>query len=126
MADVSFSMAVDDDLPLTVRRERDARAREARERQAGAVLARIEREEGDGLSAPAATVTAFDIPFPRLAWFMLKAVFAAIPALLALTVVLWLIGQALQSAFPQLVKMKVDIQIYSPQSAADFRGSRPR
>ena len=34
---------------------------------------------------------------------------------------LWLFGQGLQSFFPQLVKMKIDVQIYSPQSAADFR-----
>lgn len=34
MADQSLSMTVDDDLPRTVRRERDAREREAREREA--------------------------------------------------------------------------------------------
>jgi hypothetical protein len=45
--------------------------------------------------------------------FFIKAVFAAIPALLLLTVLLWLFGQGLQSAFPQLLKMK--ILIYVPQ-----------
>ena len=53
--------------------------------------------------------------------FFIKAVFAAIPALIALIALLWLFGQGLQSYFPQLVKMKIDVQIYSPQSAADFR-----
>ena len=37
-----------------------------------------------------------------------------------LTMLLWLFGQGLQSFFAQLVKMKIDVQIYSPQSAADF------
>ena len=61
------------------------------------------------------------MPFFRLVTFFIKAVFAAIPALIMLTALLWLFGQGLQSFFPQLLKMKIDVQIYSPQSAADFR-----
>ena len=41
--------------------------------------------------------------------------------MIALIAFLWLLGQGLQKLFPQLVKMKIDVQIYSPQSAADFR-----
>ena len=73
------------------------------------------------MPAPAPTVVDIDVPFVRLTMFFIKAVFAAIPALIALIALLWLFGQGLQSFFPQLVKMKIDVQIYSPQSAADFR-----
>jgi hypothetical protein len=117
-------MTADDDLPRTIRRERDARereAREARERQAPVSVPTIEREGAYDLPAPAARVTDIDVPFFRLMMFFVKAVFAAVPALLALTALLWLFGQGLQSAFPQLLKMKIDVQIYAPQSAADFR-----
>ena len=128
------TMTMDDDLPRTIRRERDAREREAREREARERQAR-EREPGPppvpqmeregayavATSAPGSTVTDIDVPFFRLMTFFIKAVFAAIPALIMLTALLWLFGQGLQSLFPQLVKMKIDVQIYSPQSAADFR-----
>lgn len=126
MSEPTFSMTADDDLPRTIRRERDAREREAREQQARerepSIAARaIEREGAYGMPAPAATVTAIDVPFLRLMMFFIKAVFAAIPAMLALTALLWLFGQGLQSYFPQLLKMKIDVQVYAPQSAADFR-----
>jgi hypothetical protein len=120
------TMTADDDLPRTIRREREAREREAREREAARPLPpvpQIEREPAYAASASAAgsTVTDIDVPFFRLTAFFIKAVFAAIPALIMLTALLWLFGQGLQSLFPQLVKMKIDVQIYSPQSAADFR-----
>lgn len=129
------TMTADDDLPRTIRREREAREREAREREARERQARereaagpppmpqIEREAAYSapMPAPGSTVTDIDMPFLRLMTFFIKAVFAAIPALIMLTALLWLFGQGLQSFFPQLVKMKIDVQIYSPQSAADFR-----
>src|SRR5436853_65989 len=121
MSEPTFSMTADDDLPRTIRREREAREREARERQAAASVPLVERERAYDLLAPAATVTALEIPFFRLVTFFIKAVFAAIPAMIVLTLLLWLLGQALQSYFPQLLKMKIDIQVYSPQSTADFR-----
>jgi hypothetical protein len=117
---LSITAEEEDDLPRTIRRERDARDREAREKAAvvptsptGPIA--LERNGvGDfRLPAPAATVTAFDVPFGKLMMFFIKAVFAAIPALLLLTVLLWLFGQGLQQAFPQLLKMK--ILIYVPQ-----------
>ena len=77
------------------------------------------------MPAPApATVVDFDVPFAKLAMFFVRAVFAAIPALLVLMALLWVFGQTLQTFFPQLLKMKIDVQIYSPQSAADFRVNR--
>ena len=132
MSEPTFSMTADDDLPRTIRRERDAREREARERlarereAATAVSApSIEHEGGYGaLAAPPATVTDIDVPFLGLMTFFIKAVFAAIPALIMLTALLWLFGQGLQTFFPQLLKMKIDVQIYAPQSAADFRGEK--
>lgn len=120
MSEPSLSMTADDDddLPRTIRRERDAREREARERQAAIPSPAFEREgfmsgAVAAPSAPAATVTDFEVPFVRLMLFFLKAVIAAIPALLVLTLLLWLFGHGLQSYFPQLLKMK--ILIYMPQ-----------
>ena len=132
MSEPTFSMTADDDLPRTIRRERDAREREARERQArereaatAVPVPSIEREGAYGaLASPPATVTDIDVPFLGLMTFFIKAVFAAIPALIMLTALLWLFGQGLQTFFPQLLKMKIDVQIYAPQSAADFRGER--
>ena len=54
--------------------------------------------------------------FTRLGAFLIFCVM--------LTAMLWLFGQGLQTFFPQLLKMKIDVQIYAPQSAADFRGER--
>src|SRR5436190_5069442 len=108
MPEPTFSMTADDDLPRTIRREREAREREARERQArereaamAASVPSIERDGGYGaLASPPATVTDIDVPFVRLMMFFVKAVFAAIPALIVLTALLWLFGQGLQSLFP--------------------------
>ena len=128
MPEPTFSMTADDDLPRTIRRERDAqreaREREARERQPAVAAPAPRRESEVALdipSSPPATVVDFDVPIAKLAKFFVKAVFAAIPALLVLMALLWVLGQTLQMFFPQLVQMKVDVQIYSPQSAADFR-----
>jgi hypothetical protein len=115
MPEPTFSMTADDDLPRTIRRERDAREREARERQAAAVSAPALLREGEGefeVPAPAATVVDFDVPLAKLAMFFVRAVFAAIPALLVLMALLWVLGHTLQTFFPQLLKMK--ILIYMP------------
>ena len=126
MAEPHF--AAEDDLPRTFRREREARDREAREREAqfsnphgaGAAAAHAPRDFGapsdfaasaapDPLYAAAGvgTVTRFDVPFLHLMTFFLKSVVAAIPALILLTVILWFFGQALQTFFPDLVKLKI-------------------
>lgn len=130
-----------DDLPRTFRREKEARAREARERAAQeraaapslpAPSAPTQNTMGYGPapSAPAprvdadpdyapqimdapypATVQRFEVPFLHLVMFFLKAVLAAIPALILLTVILWFAGSALQALFPELVKMKILISL---------------
>lgn len=117
-----------DDLPRTFRREREAREREARERAAAERAAAPSLPTPDDYAAggpqpqvysdpslaPAiedmpypASVRRFDVPFLHLVGFFLKAVIAAIPALILLTVILWFAGAALQALFPELVKMKI-------------------
>lgn len=115
-----------EDLPRTLRREKEAREREKRER-----AAREREAQPSGLSAPQpeptnytasypyasaayamdepypASVRAIDVPFFRLMLFFIKAVFAAIPALVILMALLWLAGQALEAAFPELLKAKI-------------------
>jgi hypothetical protein len=117
MSEPSLSMTADDDLPRTIRREREAREREARERETRERAAIVPSgptalERNDfGYPAPAATVTDFDVPFVKLMMFFIKAVFAAVPALVVLTIMLWLLGQGLQTAFPQLLKLKILIYV---------------
>lgn len=117
-----------DDLPRTLRREKEARAREARERAARERAAAPTLSTGidDDYSRPqpqiyrsaetepcignapiAATVRAFDVPFARLVTFFLKAAIAAVPGVLLLGVILWFVGAGLELAFPQLIKMKI-------------------
>lgn len=134
MTDASIDLATDsdfDDLPRTLRREREARAREARERAAR------ERDltddvhgsarTSDDFSGPAfnpaggrghtpmiygdepvpAVVTRFDVPFMRLVAFFMKAVFAAVPALIVLGVMLWFAGKGLQTYYPELIHTRI-------------------
>src|SRR5262245_64580593 len=105
MPEPTFSMTVDDDLPRTIRRERDAqrereaRERETREREAQArerqpaIAMPVPRRDSEisieSPRSPPATVVDFDVPIGKLAKFFIKAVFAAIPALLALMALLW-------------------------------------
>jgi hypothetical protein len=119
-----------DDLPRTLRREKEARAREARERAAQErAAAPTLSTDADEYSRPRpqiyraddadprldtpvpAAVRRFDVPFLHLVSFFLKAVLAAIPALILLGVILWFAGSALETAFPQLIKMKILIGI---------------
>jgi hypothetical protein len=123
-------MDADDDLPRTIRRERDAkeaREREAREREARerlsmgpAPVRTFERQTTysdrqvpygfgapSGLAAPSGNVAMLDVPFSKLMAFFVKAVFAAIPALVILVAALWLAGHGLQTLFPDLMKLKV-------------------
>jgi hypothetical protein len=116
-----------DDLPRTLRRERDARQRQAREKEAREKEAR-ERETRDrtlseavatnhlydaavptpiSADPPEVAVHRLDIPFFHLMRFFLKAVFAAVPALIVLAGMIWLGMQAVQIYFPDLVKMQV-------------------
>lgn len=112
-----------DDLPRTLRRARDEH--EARERAASSprfpasLKAAMTAASEDATSAPdramrpsgdGVTVTRFDVPFGRLVAFFLKAVFAAVPALIVLMIMLWTVGEILQRYFPWLLKMRILVQ----------------
>lgn len=112
MSDTDIPLSADsdfDDLPRTLRRER--------ERQSATAAAPMTAGPYDGPNhgfSPsldddpvAARVTHLDIGFFRLMTFLVKAVVAAIPALLLLAVILWFAGQALQTFFPELIQMKI-------------------
>ena len=113
-----------DDLPRTLRREREARYRETleragREARPGSApvppagpsptfgapagvgshtqLGLIDDADGRGV-----TVTAFKVPFLRLVLFFLKAAVAAIPAIILLGLAFWMLGFALRGVFPEL------------------------
>jgi len=104
-----------DDLPRTLRREHEARAREARERTPSmtAPVAEPVFQAAESYDAPAtaetfpAVVKAIDVPFVQLSLFLIKAVLAAIPALLLLMAILWGIGQVIETVMPNLLKMKI-------------------
>lgn len=120
MAEPRF--ADEDDLPRTLRRERDAREREMREREfhpADDGYAPIQVQPlpaqpygydlspaGDGT----VTVTRLKIPFVHLALFFMKAVVAAIPALILLTVLLWGMGQGLKAFFPDFRHFEIVVK----------------
>ncbi|MFT3730046.1 MAG: hypothetical protein QM780_01290 [Hyphomicrobium sp.] len=115
-----------EDLPRTLRREKEARAREARERDAQEraaapslpmgsderpkpqpqIYASADFNPGSATAGPV-TVKKIDVPFVELMLFFLKAVFAAIPALILLGAALWILGNLLELAFPWLIKMKI-------------------
>lgn len=124
MSDHQLTMTADggeDDLPRTLRREREARDREARERSYQMPSAASIMGGNHYASSPAGPVFAgdlqpavvrhFDVPFVQLMLFCIKAVFAAIPAVLLLTVMLWLGGQALLTYFPKLVHTEIIIRV---------------
>ena len=113
-----------DDLPLTLRLEHEARAREAREREgqnlnstmgasahASADTSYQAAQSYEATAMPGepypSVVKAIDIPFGHLVAFCIKVVLAAIPALLLLMVILWGVGQVLEILLPNLLKMKI-------------------
>ncbi len=132
MADHNFGPIGDDpadDLPRTFRREKEARAREAKERadreraaaptlstapdlKPNAAAPKIYAEpiaaDASVTDAPyPAIVRGFDVPFAHLVKFFCKAVLAAVPALILLTAILWLLGGLVETFFPDLIKMKI-------------------
>lgn len=123
MPEPHFS-TLSDDLPRTLRRardERDARDREANgTRFPSSLKAAMSAASGGTMQAPeysagmpvsdGMTVTRIDVPFHRLVSFFMKAVFAALPALVMLMIVFWTIGEVLQRYFPWLLKMRILIQ----------------
>jgi hypothetical protein len=99
-----------DDLPRTLRREREARERAA-QAAASAAYRADDAGWGAGNAAQPAVVTAFNVPFLRLMVFCIKLVLAAVPALILLTALLWLAGEVLITYFPWLVKVQVVIRV---------------
>ncbi|WP_424956881.1 hypothetical protein [Hyphomicrobium sp. 1Nfss2.1] len=123
MASVDFPLTADeglDDLPRTLRREREARERAARQKEAKARAATLTHDFGIQEHAypaevPAGTaVTRFDVPFTHLMAFSIKAVLAAIPALMLLGAILWVAGALLKAYFPELVHMQILINFPKP------------
>lgn len=120
MAEPRF--ADDDDLPRTLRRERDAREREMRERDFdpaddgyGPIEVQPLPAQPYGYDyAPAGdgtvTVTRLKIPFVHLTLFFMKAVVAAIPALILLTVLLWGMGQGLKIFLPDFRHFEIVVK----------------
>lgn len=132
MAGPDFDPLLDDteDLPRTLRREKEARAREARERAAQEraaapslsmgpedhsrpqpqIYAASEFSPNTAATSgtlPPVSVRKIDVPFVELMLFFLKAVIASIPALILLGAVLWTLGTLLELIFPWLIKMKI-------------------
>jgi hypothetical protein len=119
------AMPMGDDLPRTLRREREARERSG---LGGAGLGGMagmaqpapapiasgyvpEPGMSDGLVMSGSTVTDVRIPFFRLMVICIKLVLAAIPALLLLGGILWLAGHLLMTFFPWLVKLQILIRV---------------
>ncbi|MEL6374018.1 MAG: hypothetical protein AAFR04_08610 [Pseudomonadota bacterium] len=115
MADSPYSISADDDLPRTFRRAREEQAR-ARNEDAFAMsavdepTAPLTPPEATGHDVPAGVVTSIKVPFFSLMMFFIKAVLAAIPALILLGALLWGAGQLLTTYFPWLLKAKILIQ----------------
>lgn len=128
MSDGKYQPLTDmDDLPRTLRRERESRERAAREQaareQGGPSMPQTGWDRGGQTPAvqpsygqepepgtdppPGATVRRIKVPFFSLMGFFIKAVFAAVPALLILIAMLYGLGMILQAYFPQLIKMKI-------------------
>ena len=126
MASVDFPLLADEgaeDLPRTVRREKE-RQRAEREREAKARATTLthdfggadEERERAGYREPSVyraqssagtVVTHFDVPFAHLMGFSIKAVIAAIPALVLLGALLWTAGALLKAYYPELVHMEI-------------------
>jgi len=118
VASVEFPLTADEgaeDLPRTLRREKEARERAAREREAKARAATLThdfgaaegRHEQAAIDASGATVSRFEVSFGHLMMFFIKAVFAAIPALIMLSALLWLGGNVVKAMFPELIHMQI-------------------
>lgn len=126
MAEPHF--AGDDDLPRTLRRERDAREREREQRDRDAAMAaqaqpypqpglqtqdygRHDYPGADAYPMPGSgVVNRLEIPFTHLVWFFVKAVFAAIPALLLLTALMFAGGQVLKTFFPSFRHFEIIVK----------------
>lgn len=124
MSDANFPLTADsefDDLPRTLRREKEARAREARERGRAmdTSMGSAPPYMGHGHTHPApvmygdepiaAAVRRFNVPFIHLIGFFLKCALAAIPALVLLGALFYVASKGLETYYPELIRMKIMI-----------------
>lgn len=111
-----------DDLPRTLRREREARERAQKQTaMSSAPLAYggpesvtaydpLSHGHAGGVEAYPAVVTRFNVPFVSLMYFFIKAVLAAIPALILLAAILFGFGIVLKTYFPWIVQTEILIR----------------
>lgn len=107
-----------DDLPRTLRREREARERAAQPlfsaappQPPGSAFLPDPIAAETSLLVSGTTVTDVRIPFVRMMLFCFKLVFAAIPALILLGCLLWLAGHLLLTFAPWLLKIELLIRV---------------
>ena len=110
-----------DDLPRTLRRERDARAAREREMQGHTPIGgAMGASAGEAYTAAGtlypddfqpAVVKRLSIPFFHLMFFFLKAVIAAIPAIILLAGILFGLGTALKTYAPEWAAFQVIIAV---------------
>ena len=129
MSDINFQPGAEEDLPRTIRRARQERdgvlSAAAHEPvvplngphiAAGATAAVAGADHAPPLhmaghdQKPHVVVRELNIGFFHLMFFFIKAVLAAIPALVILGALVWLGGEILTQTFPELLKMKILIQ----------------
>jgi hypothetical protein len=123
MTDASFHSNQDEDLPRTVRQQKEAARAKARDYRTatyapspstsmdhdyrGSDYALPSSAPGD---YPLTTVARLQVPFMHLVGFFLKAVLAAIPALLLLTLILWGFGQLAKHYMPWIIQTEILIK----------------
>ena len=111
MPDMSLSMSLEDrqdDLPKTLRNK----SLRTSDEPMHAPSATPRSMGGSGpLTGDAGVVTDIKIPFWRLVVFLMKVALACIPALLIVAMILWGVAEVAGALFPNLVKMKILIQV---------------
>ena len=111
MPDMSLSMSLDDrqdDLPKTLRNKS---LRTSDEPMHTAPAASRPAPPPDYAVTDGTIVRDIKIPFWRLVVFLMKVALACVPALLIVAVMLWGIAEVAGALFPNLVKMKILIQV---------------
>ena len=117
-----MATSMSDDLPRTLRREREARGLDRGNAASSfaftptpvsgsAPPSSADAGRGERYVVDGNTVTDIRIPFFRMMMFCFKLVFAAIPALILLGVILWFAGHLLMTYAPWLVKLQILIRV---------------
>ena len=112
MDEPRFEQPREPDLPRTFLRDREAMQQRARDGRGPNAMSAGEAKmahyrSDDPPGGPRVTVSAFEVPFMRLMWFLIKVALAALPALLILGLMMFAIGQVAQAYLPWLVKMRI-------------------